>query len=89
MELLLLSVPNAIFRHQILPYLELKDIAVLDSATVNKENRKHLHRRLMKRALNGSLTVELDSNAVQWLKTRRICLSNMSFGSRITEKDVL
>ena len=89
MELLLLSVPNAIFRDEILPFLDIKDIAILDSATANKSLRKSFHRRLLKRALLGSQTIKLNTSAIKWLNIRRISLANMTFHETITENDIL
>jgi hypothetical protein len=89
METLLLAVPNNILRSEILPFLSVKDIAVLDSAVVNKQHRKSLHEVFAETELCGGLSVRLDAAAVFWLKIRKISLTSLTFKENITDKEVM
>ena len=55
-EVVVLAVPVEVLRHQILPFLSLKELVSLDTATCHKKIRLCFHERIQGATYFGNLT---------------------------------
>ncbi len=70
MEGYMLALPAEVLRDQVLPFLLLKEVVDLDTATCNKALRPEFLNRLEGVTLAGNLSTKLKPGVLKWLSTR-------------------
>ena len=85
MEDFVFKVPVEVLHHQILPFLSLKELVSLDTATCHKKIRLCFHERIQGATHLGNLTSKLDSSVLKWLSTRKMSLENIFLNEKTSD----
>ena len=83
---LMFAIPVEVMRDQVLPFLTLKQLVNLDSATCHKKSRIELKKRLQGYCFIGSMSTSMGINGLKWLAVREISLENIMFGENTTNE---
>ena len=65
--MMMMDLPDDVFKHQIMPYLTLRDIAMFESATMNHQYRNEWLDKVRDVILIGDLDDDLQLQALHWL----------------------
>ena len=83
-----MKLPDDMFRQEILPYLTVHDIVMLDNACMNHKYRPQLLEKISGVILTGDYYNEsMQASLFKWLGRRRIYLINMNLGSEYDDDD--
>ena len=77
-KVLMMKLPDDMFRQDLLPYLTLYDIVRLDNACTNHEYRSQLLEKISGVILRGDRERCLNKSLFEWLGLRRIYLININ-----------
>ena len=80
-------VPNEVLRDQILPFLSLKDLVMLDTANCNKELRADFLQLTLPGVTHHGSFQELDPSVLRWLRARKMTLKTLNLNETTVRKD--
>ena len=78
-----LNVPEQVFQNCLIPFLSLKDIVILDTATCNRKQRDELKLNFNDCIMHPKIDIHISNSMLIWLHERHIFVVNMVLSDKL------